>query len=378
MLDAVRRPLGRTLAVLIKEFIQLARERTTFAMIIAIPLLQLILFGYAIDSDPHELPTAVLAHETSPETRAVLAAIDRTGYFRVAYAVSSEAEIDGLVHSGKVLFAIEIPAHFGRDARRGLSPEILVIADASDPAAIGNAVAALSGIAGGALAHVGPPLTGADAAPPFRFVVHRRYNPAIETSLNIVPGLTGTILTMTMVIFTALAVTREVERGTMENLLAMPVRPTEVMLGKIAPYVVIGGLQMAIILFLAWLLFDVPVEGSLGLLAALTTLFVLANLSVGYTFSTIATSQLQAMQMSIMFFLPSLLLSGFLFPFLGMPLWAQWIGEALPLTHYLRIVRGIMLKGAGFADLVRDVGALAAFTLAAMTLAVLRFRQTLD
>ncbi len=208
--------------------------------------------------------------------------------------------------------------------------------------------------------------------------MHRRYNPALETSLNIVPGLTGTILTLTMVIFTALAVTREIERGTMENLLAMPVRPAEVMLGKIAPYVLIGAVQMALILLAANILFDVPVVGSLALLAALTTLFVVANLALGYTFSTIATSQLQAMQMAIMFFLPSMLLSGFLFPFLGMPRWAQWIGEVLPLTHYLRIVRGIMLKGAGLADLSGEVTALAVFTLTVMAVAVARFRQTLD
>jgi ABC-2 type transport system permease protein len=223
------------------------------------------------------------------------------------------------------------------------------------------------------------PLSGLrQGEPPFELVVHPRYNPAGETSLNIVPGLIGTILTLTMIIFTALAVTREIERGTMENLLAMPIRPVEVMLGKIAPYILVGALQFALILAAARLLFGVPVEGSAVLLIAFTTLFIVANLSVGYTFSTVAQTQLQAMQMAMLFFLPSLLLSGFMFPFLGMPGWAQWIGEVFPLTHFLRIVRGIMLKGAGFADLSREVAALGLFTLAAMAVAVARFRQTLD
>ena len=378
MLEGLRRSLGRTIAIVIKEFLQLGRERTTFAMMIAVPLIQLILFGYAIDANPRHLPTVVLAEDTSPEARAVLAAMQQTGYFDIVAAVSGDAGIDRAILSGSALFAIEIPAHFGRDVRRGLSPQILVIADATDPTATGNALAALDAITGTALRFTRLHRAAAAADPPFQVVVHRRYNPALETSLNIVPGLTGTILTLTMVIFTALAVTREVERGTMENLLAMPVRPAEVMIGKIAPYVLIGAVQMALILGAAALLFGVPVEGSLMLLAVLTTLFVLANLALGYTFSTIATSQLQAMQMAVMFFLPSILLSGFLFPFLGMPAWAQVIGECLPLTHYLRIVRGIMLKGATLADLGSEAAALSVFTLAAMALAVARFRQTLD
>jgi ABC-2 type transport system permease protein len=378
MLEHIRGLVGRSWAMLIKEFLQLRRERTTFAMMIGIPLLQLILFGYAIETNPRHLPTAVLARDNGPQVRAVLAAMQATDYFNIVATAASDAEIDRLIHPGAVTFVVEIPAHFGRDIRRGLTPQLLVIADATDPTAIGNAVGALDTLALTALRHERVADGARPAETPFEVVVHRRYNPALETSFNIVPGLTGTILTLTMVIFTALAVTREIERGTMENLLAMPIRPIEVMLGKIAPYVLVGAVQLALILIAARLLFDVPLEGSLTLLMALTTLFVLANLAVGYTFSTVARSQLQAMQMAIMFFLPSLLLSGFMFPFLGMPLWAQWLGEVFPLTHFLRIVRGIMLKDAGFADLSHEVLALAAFTLAAMGVAAARFRRTLD
>lgn len=378
MPEGLRGFFGRSFAMLVKEFLQLGRERTTFAMMIAVPLLQLILFGYAIDTNPRHLPTAVLARDNGPQARAVLSAIQATGYFDIVSGAQSDAEVDRLIHAGEVLFVIEIPRGFGRDIRRGQRPELLVIADATDPTASANAIAALDGVARTALRHDRASPAARPGETPFEVVVHRRYNPALETSLNIVPGLMGTILTLTMVIFTALAVTREIERGTMENLLSLPIRPVEVMVGKIAPYVLVGGVQVALILAAARLLFDVPVEGSLVLLLLLTTLFVVANLAVGYTFSTIARTQLQAMQMAIMFFLPSLLLSGFMFPFLGMPRWAQWLGEVFPLTHFLRIVRGIMLKNAGYADLSGEVLALGAFTLAAMAVAAARFRQTLD
>lgn len=372
--------LRRTWAMVVKEFIQLRRDRMTFGLMIAVPLIQLILFGYAIDTDPRNLPTAVLARDASVQARTFLSGMEATGYFDIVRRVESEAEIDRLILSGEILFAVEIPAGFGGDLVRGERPQILVVADAADPTATGGAIAALRRLTAGVLARdLAGPLSGLrQGEPPFELVVHPRYNPAGETSLNIVPGLIGTILTLTMIIFTALAVTREIERGTMENLLAMPIRPVEVMLGKIAPYILVGALQFALILAAARLLFDVPVEGSAVLLIAFTTLFIVANLSVGYTFSTVAQTQLQAMQMAVLFFLPSLLLSGFMFPFLGMPGWAQWIGEVFPLTHFLRIVRGIMLKGAEFTDLSREVAALGLFTLAAMAVAVARFRQTLD
>jgi ABC-2 type transport system permease protein len=372
--------LGRIYAAFVKELLQLRRDRITFATMIFIPLFQLFLFGYAINTDPKHLPTAVLIQDESAFARSFLSAMRVSEYFDIRASAASEAELDHLILSGQVQFGVQIPAHFGRDLIRGERPAVLVIADASDPVAAGGAVSALQGLSASVFSRE---LTGpvADLAPkplPYELRIHRRYNPAGETRLNIVPGLMGTILTLTMLIFTALSVTREVERGTMESLLAMPIRPVEIMLGKIAPYLVIGGLQAGLILGAAKLLFGVPIIGSLALLVTLTLLFILANLSVGYTFSTIATSQLQAMQMSFFFFLPNILLSGFMFPFRGMPGWAQAIGEVLPLTHYLRIVRGIMLKGAGFVDLQIDVLALGAFTLAAMTVAVLRFRQTLD
>ncbi|MGO4570641.1 ABC transporter permease [Microvirga sp. 2TAF3] len=375
-----RASLGRLRATFIKEFLQLRRDRLTFATMIFIPLMQLLLFGTAINANPRHLPTAVLIQDDSSFARSYLAAMRATDYFDISMTASSEDELDHLILSGKALFGVQIPAHFGRALIRGDRPEILVVADATDPTATGQAVAALNGLSQNVFSRelIGPAASLAPKPPPFDLRVHLRYNPAIETRLNIVPGLMGTILTLTMLIFTGLSVTREIERGTMESLLAMPIRPVEIMLGKIAPYVVVGGLQMTLILSAAWLLFGVPIEGSLMLLLALTMLFIIANLSVGYTFSTIATSQLQAMQMSFFFFLPNMLLSGFMFPYRGMPQWAQQVGEFLPLTHYLRIVRGIMLKGATFVDLQFDVLALALFTLAVMVLAVARFRQTLD
>jgi len=379
-LAALRRSgaVSRTAAMFIKEFVQLRRDRLTFATMIFIPVVQLLLFGYAINTTPRHLPTAVLVHEDSDLSRSVLAALNNTSYFALTRLARTEAEMDHWMRSGDVLFGVEIPAGFERGVRRGDRPALLVAADASDPVAAGTALSALEGVVRTALARDRglPDTTAAPAA--FEIRQHRRYNPAAVTSLNIVPGLLGTILTMTMLIFTALSVTRELERGTMESLLAMPIKPLEIMLGKIAPYIFIGFLQAALILLFAMTLFAVPVEGSMLLLGLLSTLFIATNLSIGYTFSTIAQNQLQAIQMSFMFFLPNILLSGFMFPFAGMPRWAQWIGELLPLTHYIRIVRGIMLKGATLYDLRSEALALAALMLIAMTLAVRRFRRTLD
>ena len=379
-LAALRRSgaISRTAAMFIKEFVQLKRDRLTFATMIFIPVVQLLLFGYAINTTPRHLPTAILMHEESDLARSVLAALSNTSYFAVTRLARTEAEMDHWLRSGDVLFGVEIPAGFERGVRRGDRPALLVVADASDPVAAGTALGALEGVVKTALARDRglPDTTAAPAA--FEIRQHRRYNPAAVTSLNIVPGLLGTILTMTMLIFTALSVTREVERGTMESLLSMPIKPLEIMLGKIAPYIFIGFLQAALILVFAMTLFAVPVEGSMALLAALSTLFIATNLSIGYTFSTIAQNQLQAIQMSFMFFLPNILLSGFMFPFAGMPRWAQWIGELLPLTHYIRIVRGIMLKGATLYDLQTEALALVGLMALAMTLAVRRFRRTLD
>jgi ABC-2 type transport system permease protein len=366
----------RTRAMMIKEFIQLRRDRVSFAMIIMIPLMQLVLFGYAINTTPRNLPTAVLLQETSDVGRSIIAALENTRYFRVTHRLSTVEEFDAVIRSGQVLFAVEIPAGFERAVRRGERPALLVAADATDPVAAGSALSALNQVARTALLHERalPEFEG----PPFEVRTHARYNPAANSSLNIVPGLVGTILTMTMLIFTALSVTREIERGTMESLLAMPITPIEIMLGKIVPYIMVGFIQAALIIGLGITLFGVPVIGSLTLLAVLSTLFIAANLSIGYTFSTVAQNQLQAVQMSLMFFLPNILLSGFMFPFAGMPVWAQWIGEALPLTHFIRIVRAIMLKGATLADLHYDAIALFVLMLIAMSIAVRRFRRTLD
>jgi len=372
--------LRRMWAMVVKEFVQMRRDRMTFATMLIIPILQLTLFGYAINTDPKQLPTAVLVRDDGPLTRAVLSAMENSDYFEFTEQVRDPSALDAMIRSGEVQFAVEIPASFERDVRRGDKPALLVIADAADPVATGTAISALQALTDTALRRElrGPDASVKATQAPFEIRLQRRYNPEGITQYNIVPGLLGVVLTMTMMMFTALAVTREIERGTMESLLAMPIKPVDIMIGKIAPFVLVGFVQMTIILGAAYLMFGVPILGSVPLLIALTTLFAAANLAVGYTFSTIAENQLQAVQLTFFFFLPSLLLSGFMFPFRGMPEWAQWIGEALPLTHFLRIVRGIALKGNGFADMQLDVLALVIFVIAAMGLALLRFRRTLD
>jgi len=366
----------RSGAMLLKEFLQLRRDRVTFASMISIPFMQLVLFGYAINTLPRDLPTAVLVQESSDVSRTILKALENTRYFKITRQVRDEAEFDQLLQSGVVLFGVEIPANFERDLRRGDRPALLVAADATDPVASGSALGALGQLVQTALVNDRKIPDSTPGA--FEIRAHARYNPAASSQLNIVPGLLGTILTLTMLIFTALSVTRETERGTMENLLSMPITPLEIMLGKITPYVGIGFLQAALIVFAAVVLFDVPIVGNLVLLALLSTLFIATNLSVGYTFSTLAQNQLQAVQMAMMYFLPNMLLSGFLFPFAGMPVWAQWVGECLPLTHYVRMVRAIMLKGATITELHYDTLALAGLMLVAMVIAVTRFRRTLD
>jgi ABC-2 type transport system permease protein len=377
---AFAQSLQRLYAMFVKEFIQLRRDRPTLGMIVGIPLIQLLLFGFAINTDPKHLPTALLTSDDSPIARALIGALRATDYFDMKYMAKGEADADQLILSNRVQFVIQIPPDFSQRLVRGEKPSLLLTADATDPTATSGAAAAALGAAGQALDRdlKGPLASLAQNAPPFEIIVHRRYNPAGETRRNIVPGLIGTILTMTMLMYTALSVTREIERGTMEALLTMPVHPVEIMLGKILPYVVVGAVQMATIMIVALFLFNVPVVGSIFVLGPLALLFIIANLSMGYSISTVAVNQLQAIQMTFFVFLPSMLLSGFLFPFYGMPLWAQYLGEALPLTHFLRIARSVMLKGSGYFDLAADMGALMAFTLAAMALAIMRFRQTLD
>ena len=371
---------SRFAAIMVKEFVQVRRDRLTFAMMIGVPVMQLVLFGYAINMDPKGLPMAVVAAESSPFSRSLVRSLEASGYFRVVAQPATEAAAEALIAEGDVQFVLHLPADFSRKLVRGERPVVLVEADASDPAATGNALAALQLLNQSALDRdLSGPLSRLRLEPPaFELRVHRRYNPEGITAYNIVPGLMGVVLTMTMVMMTSLAMTRERERGTMENLLATPVRPFEVMAGKIVPYILIGYVQVVVILGAAKLLFQVPMVGSLALLSAILVLFIAANLAVGFTFSTLARNQMQAMQMTFFFFLPSMLLSGFMFPFRGMPGWAQTIGEALPLTHFLRIVRGILLKGNQWDDIILEVAALAAFLVASGAIAMARYRETLD
>jgi len=371
---------GRLLAVLLKEMRQVRRDRLTFGMMVGIPIIQLILFGFAINSDVRQLPLAVHDADRSTFSRGLVAALETSQYFRVVRQVSGAAEGDALLARGEVQFVLVVPGDFSRKLVRGERPVILLAADATDPAATGNALASVNAIAARAIGRdlTGPLAQLRQGEAPYEIRSQRRYNPEGLTRYNIVPGLMGVILTMTMVMMTALAMTRERERGTMENLLATPVSPLEVMVGKIAPYILIGYVQVAVILLAAALVFKVPMLGSLWLLSGVLVLFIAANLAIGFAFSTIARSQMQAMQLTFFFFLPSILLSGFMFPFRGMPGWAQAIGEVLPLTHFLRVVRGILLKGNTLAEIAPHAWPMALFMLVAGALALLRFRRTLD
>lgn len=369
----------RILAVMIKEFKQLTRDRLTYAMMLAMPVVQLLLFGYAINSEPRHLPTAVLVQEDTVFARSVTAALANSSYFDIVFQARTPAELDRLVRRGDVQFAVTIPADFTRRVARGDDAQMLVEVDAADPSATGPAVAALAALPTQALANdLKGALSTLVPAQPFEVVVHRRYNPEGVTAFNIVPGLPGVILSMTLVMMTALSVTREAERGTMESLLATPVEPIEVMVGKLAPYVAVGLVQTVIILVIARLLFDVPMMGGWLGLSIGVSLFIIGSLALGFLMSTIARTQLQAMQMSMFYILPSILLSGFMFPFRGMPAWAQAIGEVVPVTHFLRVVRGALLKGQGLEDMWRELVALAAFVCIVTALAMARYRRTLD
>ena len=372
--------IARFMAILMKEFVQMRRDRLTFAMIVGIPILQLVLFGYAINSDPKSLPTAVVDYDKSEFSRSIIRGLQNTAYFAITASPVGEAEADRLLSRGDVQFAVIFPSDFSRRLLRGEKPTLLIAADATDPAATGNALAALSQLGNTVLRYdlVGTLARHAPGDPPFDLVIQRRYNAEGITQYNIVPGLLGVILQMTMVMMTAFAVTRERERGTFENLLATPALPLEVMTGKIMPYVVVGFVQSAIILGAARLLFDVPMLGSLALLLAAMMLYIASLLALGFTISTLARNQLQAMQMTFFFFLPSLLLSGFMFPFRGMPGWAQTVGEIFPLTHFLRIVRGILLKGNAASEVAPHLWPIALFMFAVATLALVRYRKTLD
>ena len=367
-------------AVVLKEFIQMRRDRVTFGMMVGIPLLQLLLFGFAINSDPRHLPTALRMADQGLFARSLVAALKQSEYFSIVRDAGTEAEAAEMLQRGEVQFVINIPEDFTRRLLRGERPTVLIEADATDPAATGPAIAAARSLATSVFDRdLNGPLSRLRGTPgPVDFQIHAHYNPENITQYNVVPGLLGVVLTMTMVVITALAITRERERGTMENLLATPVRPFEVMAGKIIPYIVVGYIQMALILLAAQFLFHVPMVGSLTLVFAVSFLFIAANLAMGITFSTLARNQLQAVQMAFFFFLPSILLSGFMFPFRGMPEWAQWIGSCLPLTHFLRIVRGILLKGSGLVEIAPELWPLLVFLTIAMAVGVKRYRQTVD
>jgi ABC-2 type transport system permease protein len=367
---------SRWLGILIKEFIQLKRDRLTFGMIMGIPIMLLMLFGFAINTDPKHLPTAVVMSDPGPFARAYVSAMDNSTYFKIVGQVN-EHEANTLLNQGRVQFVVTFPPGFHRQVVRGEPATVLIEADATDPMATGGAIAVLNQISPSIFAHE---ISGGLSAPApvLDLVIHRRFNPEAETSYNIVPGLLGVILTMTMVLMTGLAVTRERERGTLENLLSTPATPAEVITGKIIPYILIGLVQVTLILLVARFVFRVPLLGNVVLLYGVVVLFILANLTIGITFSAIARNQLQAMQLTYFYFLPSMLLSGFMFPFRGMPEWAQWVGNLLPLTHFLVLVRGIVLKANTLGDLWPHIWPLLVFTATVLGLGVKSFKHTLD
>lgn len=372
--------LARFGAVLAKEFVQMRRDHLTFGMMIGIPIMQLLLFGFAINTDPHNLPTLIEMADESPTARAVLSGMETSDYFDFIGVVTGPEAGDKALRDGTANFVVVIPPDFERDVVRGLSPELLISADASDPIAVGTAMGALNGIVETAIRQTlqGPLSYAASQPPPFSVVVHRQFNPEQVSSVNTVPGLLAVILAMTMVLITAVAIVRETERGTMETLLATPVRPLEVMLGKILPYVFVGYIQTGVFLVAAEILFDVPFLGSGWAFFIGFNVYIVVNLALGFLISTLVHTQMQAMQASFMTILPTILLSGFMFPFAGMPGWAQAIGTAIPATHYLRIVRKVMLKGADLQDIAGDLRAIVIIGVVIVAISLLRYRQTLD
>ncbi len=376
----LRFSISRFLAVLVKEFIQMRRDRVTFVMMIGVPIMQLLIFGYAINSDPRQLPTLVEMADEGPVTRSILMGMKTSTFFDFQGVVTSVEEGDQALRDGTANFVFVIPPDFERDLMRGRHPEVLLSADASDPSAIGGAVGAMNGIISTALSETigGPLSTIRNSQLPVDVVVHRQYNPEGKTAVNIVPGLLGIILSLTMVLITAVAIVRETEKGTMETLLATPVRPLEVMLGKIMPYVLVGYVQTAVFLLVAKVLFSVPFLGSPLAFFVGFNLYIVVNLALGFLISTLAQSQMQAMQLSFFTLLPSILLSGFMFPFAAMPQWAQMIGSAIPATHFLRLTRKVMLKGAEMADIATDLRAIGIITIVIVLIALKRYRQTLD
>ncbi len=368
----------RLYALMRKETIQVARDRITLRFIIVLPIMQLFLFGFAINTNPKNLPTGLLAAQPSKYERTIVAAMKNTGYYKIQI-LRSEAEAERDLRDGSLLFVVQMPPNFDRAVDRGETPSILVDADATDPTAVGNATGALQGVIP-ALTRDLPANRRAQLKqnPAFQFVVHARYNPEQLTAFNVVPGLICIVLTFSTLFATTLSITKERERGTMENLLSMPVRPIEIMIAKIVPYVVIGYIQVLLILICSTLMFGLPIRGSVLLLLAALGIFMAANLALGVTISTLSANQMQATQVAQMLIMPSFLLSGFMFPFRGMPDWAQFFGEIFPSTHAMRIVRGILLKGIGVSEIIPELWPMALFAALIIAVAVYFYKETLD
>jgi ABC-2 type transport system permease protein len=349
-------------------------------MIAGIPIVQTVLFGYAINTNPKHLDTGIISADNTFFTRSFIAAMRNSSYFKFVSILPNEASGREALARGTLLFVVNIPAGFTRQLLRHERPALLIEADATDPTATSSALAALDGIVQSVKRNeLTGPLATLEASPgAFQVNVHQLYNPDNITQYNVVPGLMGIVLTLTMVMMTGLAITRERERGTMENLLAMPSLPLEVMTGKLIPYIGIGLIQASIILAAARFLFHVPFFGSVAAVYLSALLFIAANLTIGITFSSLARNQLQAVQLAIFYFLPNILLSGFMFPFKGMPDWAQAIGSLLPLTYFNRLVRGILLKGNGWADSWPSVWPMMIFTVLLLGVAATTYRRTLD
>jgi ABC-2 type transport system permease protein len=370
----------RLWGLFIKEFTQFKRDHSTFAMVIMLPIVQLILFGLAINTNPKYLPTALINFDNGPFSRTLIHQLENTEYFKFNYFPRSENEANRMMARHEVLFTLNIPADFSRKLVRGEHPDALLEVDGTDPVSVAYAVSASNNLMPNLFKYdlIGP-LKWLNQTPvPAQLRVHTKYNPSAITQYNIVPGLIGTVLTITFVMVASMALTRERERGTMEALLSTPMTPLEVIIGKATPFILVGYSQVLIVIVLAVFFFHIPLLGNPITLLIATLPFILANLSVGITISTLAKTQLEAMQIGVFFFLPSLLLSGFAFPFKGMPLWAQWIGNVLPLTHFINIVRGIMLKGIGWADVWVDLWAVILFMLIMLIISLLRYRRTLD
>ena len=361
-----------------KEFVQMRRDRLTLGMMVGLPAIQLVLFGYAIRTEVRHLPTVVLDESRTAQSRALVAALVQSGTFDVALQARGRAEVAAAIGAGRARAAVVVPPDYARDLLRGRPAPVQVIVDAADPMA---SSAALSGAALVAAAHgaeIVAARAGRAAVPALDVRVRPWYNPGLRSAIYIAPGLVGVLLSLTMLLVMSMAIVRERERGTLEQLIVTPIGRGSLMLGKVAPFVLVGYVQMSVVLLLGHLLFDVPVRGSLALLYALTLGFILANLGLGLVVSTLARTQGQAMQVGFFFLLPNILLSGFMFPREAMPDLARWVGLALPLTYYLRILRGILLRGVGLEALWREAVVLAAFAVGILAVSVRRFSKTLD